>query len=181
MRYQIWVPALFCLGAAYILDFIPKNMHYSQILYAGLFLICICLNLLMTVNYNRVSIDKFQQMLVLPIWEREAGLFRLNMPEEYEIALRTVPKDEILGYNVGPNGFIYPLFRANFSQRLAYIDIYEDDSCEEVAATMREHNTRWLFVAPEHSEDKIIALLEACALLEAPIRERDGGLFVIDD
>lgn len=181
MRYQIWVPALLCVGAALFLDWMPQELRAARTLYAGLFVVCVLLNLLMTVNYNRVPIEKFQQMLALPLWEREAGLFRINMPEEYEIALRTVPEDEVLGYNVHPNGFVYPLFRANYSQKLVYIPLELEYSCDQIESAMRVRGTRWLFVAPEHTDDEIIALLEGCALLEDPIRERDGGLFVIDD
>ena len=118
-------------------------------------------------------------MLSLPVWQRDSGRFHLRAPVQYEHAYTYVPGDAVLGYNVHQNGFIYPLYRADFSQRLVYIPLSEADTCEAIAEAMEAHGTRYLFVAPEHSDDGLIRQLRACAASPSPIRERANGLYVV--
>ena len=101
------------------------------------------------------------------------------MPEEYSSALEIVGSEERLGYNVGDNGFVYPLYRADFSQNLVYIPVSLGDSCEDIANEMRSRETRYLMVAPVHSEDETISLLQRCANAGDVIRERGINLYVI--
>jgi hypothetical protein len=103
------------------------------------------------------------------------------MPSEYENALVYVPNDAILGYNTHANGFIYPLYRADFSQRLVYLPFEASDSCELIKARMVERSARYLFVAPEHSSDLNIARLGECAAEGDVIQERARGLYVLAD
>ena len=134
----------------------------------------------MTVAYNRVSIEKFHQMLALPLWDRQASIFQISMPEEYEDAYQYVPEGDRLGYNVTGNGFVYPLYKSDFSQELVYVPFTTDDSCEAIAQKMEIAGTRWLFVAREHTEDTNIRKLRECVSVGSLIRERAKGLYVID-
>ena len=118
-------------------------------------------------------------MLALPIVERHAALFRDNMPDPYPLANQIVPSQDLLGYNVFGNGFTYPLYRADFLQRIVYIPFTTSDSCEQVAQAMETRGTRYLLVAPEHTEDDKIALLRACAEAGDVIQERARGLYVV--
>jgi hypothetical protein len=101
------------------------------------------------------------------------------MPDPYTLALEVVPNDEVLGFNVTGNGFIYPLYRADLSQEIAYVRFAASDNCEQVAAAMLASGTRYLLVAPEHTEDEKIAVMRACADAGEVIRERARGVYVI--
>jgi len=178
MRYMIWFPALFALAIGLVfswLDAIPK----VGTLLRGLFIFTMSMDLLMVMNYNLVKVSTFNRMLSLPVLERDAALLHVHVPEEYESVIEYVPVEAILGYNVSENGFVYPLFRSDFSQEIVYIPIAADDSCEQIAQAMEARGTRYLLVAPEHTPDGIIAKLRDCARSETVIRDRAGGLYVI--
>ena len=180
MRFAIWFPALFSLCFAELADGLPPVLpRPAQIGLAGYFTVLLTLNFIGTLNYNRVSAEEFQSMLALPVQERHAALFRDNMPDPYPLANQIVPSQDVLGYNVFGNGFTYPLYRADFSQRIVYVPFSNSDSCEQVADAMEARGTRYLLVAPEHTEDDKIALLRACADSGNIIQERASGLYVV--
>jgi len=118
-------------------------------------------------------------MLQLPALRRHAALFEDNMPAAFRNVLKFVPNEALLGYNVHNNGFIYPLYRSDFSQRVVYVPLSPQDTCEDIAGRMRQSGTRYLVVAPEHTSDENIARLRQCADLESEIRERAQGLYVL--
>ena len=146
-----------------------------------LFVLCLALNISMMLNYGKVSVERFDVMLHRPVLHRESASLKLNVPNEYENVIDFVPKDEILGYNLHGNGFIYPLYRSDFSQQLVYVPFSSKDTCAQVAQKMRDHDTRWLFVAPEHSLDQNIALLRECSDEDTSIKERAVGVFFIEE
>jgi hypothetical protein len=123
--------------------------------------------------------EEIARMLALPVLERDAGRSRIRAPEEYENPYAFVPRESTLGYNVHENGFIYPLYRADFSQRLVFVPASPEDSCEKIAQAMEDLGTRYLFVAPEHTDDGLIQRLRQCASGVSPIRERARGLYVV--
>jgi hypothetical protein len=181
MRYAIWFPALFALAFAAYLDWLPAmRPGYSKML-IGLTVLSFGLNFVMTINEGRVGPEDFQAMLGRSIWDRQAAYLRLTVPEEYANALEFVPRDAVLGYNVTSNGFVYPLYRADFSQHLAYIPLSADESCDDVALALDSHGTRYLFVAPEQTDDKLRAMLAKCAGSGSVIRERARGLYVVKE
>jgi hypothetical protein len=179
MRYFIWLPALLSVGLGIFVDPLPAMDAARRRLLGGLFGFALAMNAVMTVNYNLVTMEDLGRMLSLPVWQRDSGRFHLRAPVQYEHAYTYVPGDAVLGYNVHQNGFIYPLYRADFSQRLAYIPLSEADTCEAIAEAIEAHGTRYLFVAPEHSDDGLIRQLRACAASPSPIRERANGLYVV--
>jgi hypothetical protein len=181
MRYILWFPALFAIAYAFWLDRLRHLSGSRRLIFPVLATITIALNYAGALNYNRISPDQFAWMLSIPASEREAGVLKLNMPAEYENALVYVPNDAILGYNTHANGFIYPLYRADFSQRLVYLPFEASDSCELIKARMVERSARYLFVAPEHSSDLNIARLGECAAEGDVIQERARGLYVLAD
>jgi hypothetical protein len=181
MRYAIWFPAVLAIAFAAFVDGLPDvSAGYWKVL-IGLSVITLGFNLVMTVNEGRVKPQDFQMMLSRPIWDRQAAYLRLTVPEEYANALEFVPRDAILGYNVTSNGFVYPLYRADFSQTLVYIPLSADESCDDVAQALDEHGTRYLFVAPEQTDDGIRAMLGRCAGSGSIIRERARGLYVVKE
>ena len=179
MRYFIWLPALFALGIGIFVDPIERMDPSRRRVLATLFGFGLVMNVIMTVNYNLVSTQEIVRILSFSVWERDAGRLRVRAPVEYELAYAYVPREALLGYSVHENGFIYPLYRADFSQRLVFIPVTADDTCEEIARAMEARGTRYLFVAPEHSDDSLILRLRQCAATTSPIRERAGGLYVV--
>jgi hypothetical protein len=179
MRYFIWLPALLAVGLGIFLDPLPVMGTAQRRLVTILFAFGLTLNAVMTINYNLVATEDVARLLSLPAWQRDAGRFHLRAPFEYELAYTYVPGDALLGYNVHENGFIYPLYRADFSQRLVYVPLSATDSCEAIAESMEVRGTRYLFVAPEHTDDAILLRLRECAATPSPIRERAGGLYVV--
>ncbi|MGA9532937.1 MAG: hypothetical protein WBR18_09495 [Anaerolineales bacterium] len=181
MRYIIWFPALFCLGFSFLWDGLDDLTASIRPAFAGLFILTTGLSVLQTVNYGQIDPDEFDYMLSRSVWSRHASSFHQTVPSEYENALVYVPKDATLGYDVHGNGFIYPLYRADFSQRLVYLRLTPDESCSTIAQEMERAGTRYLFVAPEHTPDQDIAKLRECGDAGTEIRERARGLYVLSD
>ena len=180
MRYVVWFPALMSLALAAAFDWFPEEFRTAKRGLSFLFISLLALNMVMTLTYNLIPIRTFQEMLSRSAWERDAALLDVYLPEEYSNALDIVGLDERLGYNVHSNGFIYPLYRSDYSQDLVYVPFSPDDSCVDVANEMRLRGTRYLMVAPVHSEDEIISLLQRCANAGDVIRERGINLYVIE-
>lgn len=178
MRYSIWFPAVFSYSFALFIESFSKprwTKYAFYVLFAG----CLGINLVSTITYNTVSVDKFDLMLERPLWGRHASILKLNMPAEYENAFLYVPEGEKLGYNVSSNGFVYPLYRADYSQELVYVPFEVEDSCNQIAERMEALGTRYLFVAPEHTSDQKIAHLRSCGDHQTELRERARGLYVL--
>ena len=181
MRYVIWFPALFSLAFAEWSDSFIRSKGKLTRATMGLIGLTVALNFAMTLNYGVVRPKQFQQMLERSVWDRQSATLKVNMPAEYENALVYVPKDALLGYNVGSNGFVYPLYRADFSQYIVYVPFSPSDSCDAVVKDMEAKGTRYLFVAPEHTPDPNIALLRKCG--DTPmsgLRQRARGVYVIN-
>ncbi len=103
------------------------------------------------------------------------------MPAEYETALVYVPNDALLGCHVGSNGFVYPLYRADFSQAIVYGPCEAGHSCQEVVEAMQTRGTRYLSVAPEHTSDVKIDLLQACSeTLKTGLQQRARGVNILN-
>jgi hypothetical protein len=178
MRYVIWFPAIFAIGFAALYDRLPKAYRLERFAFAGLFVFCLALNLLLTVNYNRITIEQFTRMLSTPVEDRDAAKLSVYVPEEYEEALDTVSNSELLGYNVFLDGLIYPLYRADYSQRIVYVPISEDDNCEGVADRMQAAGTKWLFTSETMTDVSVRSILQGCeeaGVLTSPRR----GLYVL--
>ena len=179
MRYVVWFPALFCLVFAVFWDELPTGTRLARGAMSGLYVLALSLNFATTLNYDKISAEEFRSMLQLPALRRDAALFEDNMPAPYAKAVEFVPNDALLGYNVHNNGFVYPLYRSDFSQRIIYVPFSPQASCEGIAGSMRERGTRYLLVAPEHTQDENIARLRECAGAGTVIRERAQGLYVL--
>jgi len=178
MRYVIWFPALFCLALAILWDEQPAGTRWARRGLAVLFALALGLNFVTTLNYNKISADEFRGMLELPALRRDAAVFEDNMPRSYANAVEFVPNDALLGYNVHNNGFVYPLYRADYSQHIVFVPFSAEDTCEAIAERMTERGTRYLLVAPEHTHNSNLARLRECSRQDTVIRERAQGLYV---
>jgi hypothetical protein len=181
MRYLLWYPAVHLIALAAIFDEMKRWTPWIMRIFAVLIVVGMGFNFISVWNYGRISNEDFERMLALPIKERSSAALALNMPREYASSLEYVPTDVLLGYNVGENGFIYPLYRPDFSQDLVYIPVDVGASCEDVAGEMAQRGTRFLFTAPEHTEDQILSLLHNCGESGNVLRELGINLYVIND
>ncbi len=178
MRYVIWFPAILALGFASLYDRIPKSFSIEHMAFSAIFVFCLGCNVLLTMNYNRITIEQFTLMLNTEVGDRDAAKLSVYVPDEYKEALETVPNTDALGYNVSLNGLIYPLYRADFSQQIVYIPISGDDNCQTIADRMRTVGTKWLFTAETMTETVVRSNLQRCedaGLLTSPRR----GLYVL--
>lgn len=178
MRYVSWFPAALAIALGAFMERALGAGNLVRRAVIVLFAFCVTMNTLIGLTYNLIPFEEFRRMLARPVWDRHAGLLHVRAPLEYESVYRFVPTDAVLGYNLTANGFVYPLYRADFSQRLVYVPFAPADSCESIAQAMASRGTRYLFVAPEHSEDLNIARLRECAEDGAVLRERAIGLYV---
>jgi hypothetical protein len=145
-----------------------------------LFALCLGLNFLLTFNYNRIQIRDFVGILKVPILQRDASKLHIYVDPEYEQALEVVPNDEILGYNLHYDAFIYPLYRADFSQRLAYVPISGDNTCDYLVEAMAIRGTSWLFAIPERTGPENLALVQKCAE-DGFLVSIEGGVYVLNN
>lgn len=178
MRYQIYFPALFALGFAVFYEWMPKSFRLERSIFITLIYFTLGMNLVLTINYNRVSVEEFGHILSVPVLERDAAKLRVYVPQDYEKALEIVSRDEILGYNVGIDALIYPLYRADYSQELAYVPIDVGESCESIVFNLRTRNTHWLFTAEGMTDWRIVNTIRDCEELgyfTSPSR----GLYVL--
>jgi hypothetical protein len=178
MRYAVWFPAILALVFAALLDWIPKSYRIERLAFSSLFCFCIVLNLWLTLNYNRITIEQFDLMLDTPAGQRDAAKLNVYVPNEYPAALEYVPNDELLGYNVDLDGLIYPLYRADYSQRLTYLPFSSDGDCESLVTLMKKRGTRFLFTSEELTDWQISNALKRCednGYFETPKK----GLYVL--
>jgi hypothetical protein len=180
MRFAIWFPAVLCLCFSEVIDSLPTKLsRTTRLALISYLTLLLGLNFVTTLNYNRVSAMEFRSMLALPVRERHAALLRDNMPDPYTLAVQVVPAGEVLGYNVHGNGFVYPLYLADLSREIVYVPFSARDDCQSIADAMTTRGTRYLLVAPEHTDDEKIARLRACADDATTIRERARGIYVV--
>ncbi len=133
MRYATWFPAALCLTAACFLQALPSAWRGERRALGFLLVVGAVMNVLPTVNYGRVPLEDFARMLAKPALERSAAGLYLTIGDTYEFATGTVPDDEVLGYNVEGNGFIYPLYGSGYTQHVVYVPVGTTDSCRAIA------------------------------------------------
>ena len=181
LRYILWFPAIFIFAMIAYTDELPEKDKFIRVTFLSLAVLCMGLNFVSIWNYGNVRSEEFRRMLDYPIWERGSANYGGSMPAEYENTLELVPADVVLGYHVHSNGFVYPLYRPDYSQELAYIPIQEGATCGEVAQEMEARGTRYLMVAPEHTTDEVLGFIHQCGEAEEYLRERSFNLYVLND
>ncbi len=181
LRFILWFPAIFIFAIIAYFEYLPEKRFALRAMFLSLVVLAMGLNFMGIWNYGNVPPGEFKRMLDYPLWQRSSAEFGGSMPAEYANTLELVPADAVLGYHVHVNGFVYPLYRPDYSQELVYIPINEGSSCEEIAEAMQGRNTRYLHVAPEHTTDEVLSLLYRCGEEEEYIRERSFNLYVLND
>jgi hypothetical protein len=94
------------------------------------------------------------------------------------MALEPIPGGGLMGYNIHGDGFTFPLYGADDSLRIVYIPIPLGSTCAHITEAMEARGTRRLFVASEHTEQRILSLLNTCAHEQEVPRERVRGPYV---
>ncbi len=179
MRYFIWVPACLALAIGFVFERLFTPGRRPTQLWKILFTLLTALNLIMVVTYNSIRIKDIEAMIRLPVRDRSAAMFSAAVPDAYREYIKSVPGDELLGYNVTGNGFVYPLYRADYSQRIVYIPIDPDSGCEEIAQSMIDRGTRYLQTAPVHTADSVRSKLFDCSQAGGILQERGVDLYVL--
>ena len=146
MRYATWFPAVLCLTAAGFLQALPSEWRGERRALGALLVVGIVMNVLPMLNYGRIPLEEFKRMLAKPALERSAASLYMTIGDSYEFAVATVPDDEVLGYHVSSNGFIYPLFGAGFSQPIAFVRFDRTTPCPQIVEALHAAGTRWLFM-----------------------------------
>jgi hypothetical protein len=178
MRYAIWFPALFAVSLAALYDWMSAKSPRLHRVMLYLLMFSLGANVIVTLNYGRVPLDQFQRMLELPTLERDAARLHVTVPNQYETALKIVPEEDLLGYNVHDNGFIYPLYRADFSQHLVFVPLAEVDNCADVRRVMDQADTEWLFIwRADYEKASILLSCSEVGVLDH-VRE---GLYALEE
>lgn len=177
MRYATWVPAIFVFAVAALWDWIPDTAKALRGGVASLLVFSLGMNLVITLNYGRIPLGQFKRMLELPAIQRDASRLRITVPQEYQDALDLVPVDEKLGYYVHQNGFIYPLYRSDYSQRLTFIPLQDIEGCEQLRLEMTRRGTGWLFLW--RAESSRLNLVNSCEATEM-LSQRGEGLYELE-
>jgi hypothetical protein len=181
LRYILWFPAIFIFALIAYIDELPEKDKFIRNAFLSLAVLCMGSNFVSVWNYGNVQSEEFRRMLDYPVWERGSAEFGGSMPAEYANTLEIVPADVVLGYHVHSNGFVYPLYRPDYSQELAFIPIQDSSTCQDVAKSMEARGTRYLMVAPEHTSDEMLGFMHQCGEAEDYIRERSFNLYVLKD
>ena len=103
---------------------------------------CTIFNFIAVLNVGTFSLDDFSKMMATPPLSRSiAELTRYN-GGAYKETLERTPKDEIIGYNVDDNDWIYPLYDSDLSRHVMYVPI---DNMSFIHF-MKQHRINYLFV-----------------------------------
>jgi hypothetical protein len=178
MRYATWFPAVLCLTAACFMQALPSTWRGERRTLGVLLVVGAVMNVLPTLNYGRVPLEDIRRMLAKPPLERSAAGLYLTIGDSYEFAVGTVPDDEVLGYNIDGNGFIYPLFGPDFAQRLVYVPLKMTDSCQGIVDAIRSRGSRWLFMGT--TDWRLVDRVREC-LAPSFFTDRGEGLYEVSD
>ncbi len=172
MRFALWLPAFPAI--TYVLMVPTLRIAAVRWAFHALATLCLALNFAGSLDTGRFSPAVWRSMAELPVLERSTASLGYLIGGSYGGALSAVPPGETLGYNVGSNGWIYPLYGADFRQRICFVRIVNADVKEE----MKRCGVRLLFVSRTfpHEMPPVEDELQRNGL--AKIRE---GLFYLQD
>lgn len=161
MRFALWFPALLALG--FVLTVSRLRIRAMRRIFYLLALTCLTLNFIGTLDIGFLTPRAWKAMAALPLAERSAAALGPYFGSRYLRALEAIPRDEVIGYHVNYNGWIYPLYDADLSRRIRFVPIHHDT---DVAEAMRQRDLRYLFVSlpPPIARFRIAAAVAAGSL-----------------
>ncbi len=170
LRFALWFPALFVLSFGLVVS----RLRHAPVrrAFCVLAALCVGLNFVGTLGSGRLGPDHWQAMAGLPVLERSTAALGYLIGPSYRRALETVPPEETLGYHLHGNGWIYPLYGADFSRRLRYVPIVPGG---DVGDAMQRRGVRVLFVA---DPAPVIQREIAGAVASGSLRQIGAGLYV---
>jgi hypothetical protein len=162
MRFCLWFPALFALAFGVTVERLrPLGIRRALL---ALALLCAALDLVGTLNIGKARPEDWRRMAELPVAQRSAAELGLFTGPTYRAALRTIPADAKVAYNIEGNVPLYPLYDADFSRDPVYVPIEADT---DIPAAMRERGVRYLFVhAPPRAAQRRVDEAVAAGLLQ---------------
>lgn len=81
----------------------------------------------------------------------------------------------MLGYSVHSDGWIYPLHRADMSQRLAYVPFPADGTYDSLLNDLRVRGLEWLFVVGTPNKvNESVAAANQCVQVGRILKSSDG-------
>lgn len=176
MRFALWFPALPAI--AYVATISRLRAPAFRGAIHGLAALCVLANLVGTLQAGHFSPPVWRHMASLPVAERSTANLRFLIGPTYREALSTVPRNEVLAYDTGPNGWIYPLYDADLSQRICFVPVEDGQKGAATRRAMEACDARFLFVARPFSQG-MPALEET--LRRRGFRQIQKGLFVARD
>ena len=142
-RFLHFFPPVFAIAFGALL--ICLRIRWATVPLVALAVICILFNYLAVLNVGVFSKDDLQRLMALPPLQRSLVNANLNYGwvtgRAYREVLKHVPEDEILGYSLGINDVIYPLYGSNLSRRLHYLP----DPPASLADSMNSLGIRYLY------------------------------------
>lgn len=142
MRFAQWFPALFSLAFCLVLS--RLRWRLARIGLWTLASACLSLNFIGSLDIGGLAPDTWQRMARLPVAERSSATLGLFFGPRFHLVVQRVPSAEPIGYNTNYNGFVYPLYDADYSRDVRYVPLTAESP---VAATLRDLGVRWLFVS----------------------------------
>ncbi|MCP4656778.1 MAG: hypothetical protein GY856_15300 [bacterium] len=142
MRFALWFPAL--LALSFVLAVSRLRIRAIRRSFYLLATTCLALNFIGTLDIGFLPPRAWKLMAGLPLAERSAAALGPYFGSRYMRALEAIPREEVIGYNVNYNGWIYPLYDADLSRRILFVPIHHDT---DVAEAMLQRDLRYLFVS----------------------------------
>ncbi len=166
LRYALWFPAIFPVAFAILVPSLGSDsIRGSLALVAAA--ACVC-NLVGSLNNGYCAPSDWRHLAAMPIRDRTAA--QMSGPN-YLHALREVPKGETIGYDMHPNGFLYPLYGADYAWTTKAFRVLESP---DVLADMRSAGVRYLFCP---YQGKMVKARLKPLVAAGRLRERGWGLY----
>jgi len=121
MRFTLWFPAIFAISFAVLVANLSGK--WVRALLIGFAMMCSILNFIAVLNNGDVPPPDFRRMMAMPPLSRSIAEMTHRNVGAYRDTLSRVPRNEIIGYNVDNNEWIYPLYDSDLSRRLMYVPI----------------------------------------------------------
>ena len=168
LRFTLWFSAIFPVAFVLLIPSFRCDPVRQAILWlAG---VCAVLNVAATLNNGYLKAADWRNQFHTPVLERSSAEL---VGSVWRHVLRTVPRGETIGYDMHPNGWLYPLYGADYAWKVKFMNSLD---ARDVPALMRKAGVHYLFIPyrGNMTRAKIAPYLAAGSL-----RDAGGGLYVL--
>lgn len=137
LRYAIWFPAIFSLAFVTLAPALRTRAIRDA--FVALAVLAGAANVAGALNNGYLSPASWRAHAAVPVLERHAAQMT---GVEFTHLLQTVPRGETIGYDMHPNGWLYPLYGADYAWKTKAFEVL---ATSDVPARMREMGLRYLF------------------------------------